>query len=154
MESNESTSEQVLFESLRRRRAEIRESMSALERALAAPAPGRPDAWAQHVHVALVALSADFREHVDITEGPRGLYRGLLATAPRLSNAVARLTDEHEQIRELVEDLLARAGGPDGNDADHVRDLGMTLLGQLVRHRQRGSDLIYDAYEVDIGGET
>lgn len=154
MESNESTSEQVLFEALRRRRAEIRESMSALERALAAPVPGRPDAWAQHVHVALVALSADFREHVDITEGPRGLYRGLLATAPRLSNAVVRLTHEHAQIRELVDDLLARAGGPDGNDADRVRDLGMTLLGQLVRHRQRGSDLIYDAYEVDIGGET
>jgi hypothetical protein len=154
METNESTPEQVLLESLRRRRAEMRESMSALERALAGPAPGRHDAWAQHVHVALVGLSADFHEHVDITEGPRGLYCGLLATAPRLSNAVARLTHEHAHIRELVDDLLAHPSGPDGNDAEHVRELGMTLLGQLVRHRQRGSDLIYDAYEVDIGGET
>jgi hypothetical protein len=154
MESNEYTPEQVLLEALRRRRAELRESMSALERALAAPAPGRLDAWAERVQVALVELSADFHEHIDITEGPRGLYRGLLTTAPRLSNAVARLTQEHAQIRELVDDLLARASGPDGNDVDLVRELGMTLLGQLVRHRQRGSDLIYDAYEVDIGGET
>ena len=26
------------------------------------------------------------------------------------------------------------------------------LLGQLTRHRQRGADLIYEAYQVDIGG--
>ena len=154
MESNESTPEQVLFDALRRRRAEMRESMSALERALAAPVPDRPDAWAQHVHVALVGLSADFHEHVDITEGPCGLYRGLLETAPRLSHAVARLTHEHAHIRILVDDLLARAGGLHGTDPEQVRDLGTTLLSQLVRHRQRGSDLIYDAYELDIGGET
>jgi hypothetical protein len=37
---------------------------------------------------------------------------------------------------------------------DAVRDLGMALLASLVRHRQRGSDLVYEAYAVDIGGET
>jgi hypothetical protein len=37
---------------------------------------------------------------------------------------------------------------------DSVRDLGTALLGRLVRHRQRGSDLVFEAYEVDIGGET
>jgi len=26
------------------------------------------------------------------------------------------------------------------------------LLGRLVRHRQRGSDLLYEAWAVDIGG--
>src|SRR5215211_6975403 len=92
MEPSVPTPEQVLLEALRRHRAELRESMSALEQALAAPAPGRLDAWAQRVHVALVELSADFREHIDVTEGPSGLYRGLLTTAPRLSKAVARLT--------------------------------------------------------------
>jgi hypothetical protein len=146
--------EQVSLEALRRHRAELRESMNALEQALAAPAPGRPGAWAQRVHVALVELSADFREHIDITEGPHGLYRGLLTTAPRLSNAVARLTREHAQIRDLVDDLLARVSGPEVDDADRVRDLGTALLGRLVRHRQRGSDLVYEAYEADIGGET
>jgi len=154
MEPNVPTPEQVLLESLRRHRADLRESMSALEQALAAPAPGRPGAWAQRVHIAAVELSADFREHVDITEGQSGLYRSLLTTAPRLSNAVARLTREHAQIRDLVDDLLVRASGPDVNDVDPVRDVGMALLGRLVRHRQRGSDLVYEAYTVDIGGET
>jgi hypothetical protein len=39
-------------------------------------------------------------------------------------------------------------------DVDTVRDLGTALLARLVRHRQRGSDLIYEAYTADIGGET
>jgi hypothetical protein len=37
---------------------------------------------------------------------------------------------------------------------DKIRDLGTLLLGVLVRHRQRGSDLVYEAYELDLGGET
>jgi hypothetical protein len=150
----EMPSEQVLLEELRRRRVDLRESISALERALAAPAPGRPGGWAQQVRVALAELSADFREHIEITEGPSGLYHGLLGTAPRLSNAVARLAREHAQICGLIDDLLARVSGPDIGDVDAVRDLGMALLASLVRHRQRGSDLVYEAYAVDIGGET
>ena len=154
MQPNVSTHDQVLLQALRQHRADLREAMSALEQALAAPAPGRAPIWAQGVHVALVALSADFREHIDITEGPSGLYRGLLTTAPRLSNAVARLTREHAQICDLVNDLLAGTSEPDVNDVDSVRDLGTALLGRLVRHRQHGSDLVYEAYTVDIGGET
>jgi hypothetical protein len=143
------------WEVLRRRRAELRESMDALEQALAAPVPGRVGAWAERVNVALVELSADFREHVDITEGPDGLYRGVLSTAPRLSNAVNRLTAEHAVMAGLIHDMLTSVSEPaiDGG-VDDVRDLGTMLLGRLIRHRQRGADLIYEAYEVDVGGET
>ena len=154
MESKVPTPDQVLLEELRRQRADLRDAISALEKALAAPAPGRHDAWAERVQVALVELSADFREHIDITESPGGLYRGLLMTAPRLSNAVARLTREHALIATHVDDLLARVSGPEVKEVDSVRDLGMALLGRLVRHRQRGSDLVYEAYAVDVGGET
>jgi hypothetical protein len=37
---------------------------------------------------------------------------------------------------------------------DDVREAATALLGRLVRHRQRGSDLVFEAYEFDIGGET
>src|SRR6266508_569044 len=154
MEPSAPTTEQVFLETLRRHRADLRGSINALEQALAAPAPGRRDAWAQRVHVALVELSADVREHIDITERPDGLYRALLMAAPRLSNAVTRLTREHGQVTELVDDLLAFLNGPEAGEVDRVRDLGTALLGKLVRHRQRGSDLVWEAYAVDIGGET
>ena len=32
------------------------------------------------------------------------------------------------------------------------REAATELVGRIVRHRQRGADLIYEAYEVDIGG--
>ena len=33
-----------------------------------------------------------------------------------------------------------------------MRDRLLALLGTLARHRQRGADLVYEAYAVDIGG--
>ena len=38
-------------------------------------------------------------------------------------------------------------------DVDEVRDGGTALIAALVRHRQRGSDLMYEGYTVDIGGQ-
>ena len=155
MEPNSSKSDQAFLEELRRHRAELRETMSALEGALAAPATADQARWAQRVHAALVELSADFREHIDITEGPNGLYGDLLKTSPRLSDAVASLTHEHVLIWSQLDNLLARVKASEViEDVDRVRHLGMAILGRLVRHRQRGSDLVYEAYEFDIGGET
>lgn len=150
-----STADEDLLEELRRHRAELRESMSALEAALAAPAVGDTGRWAERVHVATVELAGDFREHVGVTEGPGGLYREVLDTSPRLSGAVTALTHEHVLIRGQVDSLLARVAAPGAmGDVDRVRDLGTALLGRLVRHRQRGADLVFEAYEFDIGGET
>jgi hypothetical protein len=56
MERSSSTPEQAFLEELRRRRADLLESISAVEQALAAPAPGREARWAERVYVALVAL--------------------------------------------------------------------------------------------------
>ena len=143
------------FESLRAHRAELLESMRALEQALAAPATGRASSWAERVNVALVELEADFGEHVELTEGADGLYQALLATAPHLASSVSRLTDEHTQIKDAIGRSLASCVGPvDVGDIDAVRESATTLLGRLSRHRQRGADLVYDAYQTDIGGET
>jgi len=155
MEPDSPAGQQVLLKSVRRRRAELRDSISALEHALAAPATGEPEVWTGRVRTPLTQLAADFREHVEITEGPEGLYRDLLETAPRLSGEVARLAEEHVEIEQMLDDLLTFAATPEaGEDLERTRDLGTRLLGRLVRHRQRGSDLVYEAYEVDIGGDT
>jgi len=145
--------DRAALETLRLRRAELRGSMGALERALAEPVPIGHGRWAGRVNVALVELSADLREHIAVTEGESGLHRDLLATTPRLSGAVARLDREHVQIRGLIDELLARTSAPP-YEVDRIRRLGTALLGVLVGHRQRGSDLIYEAYAFDLGGET
>jgi len=55
----------------------------------------------------------------------------------------------------LIGNLLARVGPPvPADQVDAIRAHGTALLARLARHRQRGADLIHEAYEVDIGGET
>ena len=143
-------------EAARRHRAELRESISALEQALAAPAPRGGAAWCERVHAALVELSADLREHVDLTMGADGLYSGVVASAPRLSHAVAQLADEQAQTVRFLEFLLSSLDRPGADEVppDRVRQLGTVLLGRLIRLRQRGADLVYEAYDTDIGGEN
>jgi len=143
------------WDALRRLRAELGGSMAALAQALAPPAAGGQSAWAERVDAALVGLAADFDEHVAATEGPGGLHDAVLAATPRLSNAVRRLVTEHAVIKGLVGDLLARVRPPvPADQVEATRELGAALLARLARHRQRGADLIHEAYEVDLGGET
>jgi hypothetical protein len=143
---------------LRHRRAKLRESMSDLEKALAAPATGRVHAWNQHVDAAVAALAGNVREHIATTEGPHGFHQVIVAAAPRLANAVQRLVADHHRISETLAVLTDRTrdlrdGSAHAEHADEVRDVGTSLLAQLVRHRQRGADLIFEAYEADIGGD-
>jgi hypothetical protein len=147
---------------LRRRRAELLESIRDLEQALAAPVPGRQMRWVERVSAALLELSGDFHDHVELTEGPTGLYGRVIRTSPRLAHVVERLTHEHKTLTELIADLLSLVGKTAGSfargdsivaDLEEVRERGTALIAALVRHRQRGADLVYEGYSVDIGGQ-
>ena len=90
-----------------------------------------------------------------VTEGPEdGLYAELLDHAPRLARQVQVLIREHAAIAATMSALQRRDR--------HCRTYGwrssargpVELLRELSRHRQRGADLVYEAYETDIGGET
>lgn len=155
MDQHTTASEQTFLQELGQRRAELRESMSALELALAAPARGDTVRWAAHVQAALAELSADLREHVRMTEGAEGLYQEIIETAPRLAEAMDRLVEEHRVMSAAIEGQLAAVSSVDAlGEVDRIRADGTDLLMTLVRHRQRGADLVYEAYEFDIGGDT
>jgi hypothetical protein len=148
-----SASTRTELDAVRARRAELRETLNLLEAALAAPARGREMVWGEAVHAALVMIADDFGAHVEVTEGPGGLHQAILAGDIRLANAVDALTDEHGQIAEEVAGLVADSQAPvTAQDMDELRERATKLLGHLVRHRQRGADLIYEAYATDVGG--
>lgn len=137
----------------RRHRAELLQSIQSFERALAVPA-GDPD-WRAGVAGRLRALRAAFTEHVVFTEGPAGLYAELLDHAPRLARGVEVLVREHAALTAAMDALQAHAhAGAAGSAVDDLRGWATDLLRELSRHRQRGADLVYEAYATDIGGET
>lgn len=141
------------LDAVRIRRAELRESLNQLESSLAAPASGRAVVWGEAVHDALGEVADDFGAHVEVTEGPGGLHQAILAGDLRLANAVDALTAEHAAVAGELAGLVADSAAPvTPADVDDLRERATHLLGQLVRHRQRGADLIYEAYQTDIGG--
>jgi hypothetical protein len=141
------------LEAVRRRRAELRETLDALERSLAAPGADRAMVWGEHLRTAVDRLASEFALHVEVTEGPDGLHQAILAGDLRLANQVRALAAEHGEIAAEIAALAALSEAPvTAADLPDVRERGTSLLGRIVRHRQRGADLIYEAYQTDIGG--
>lgn len=142
------------LDAVRQRRVSLRAAMNGLEDALATPATGRAPIWGAQAHVAAEELQRHLREHIDTTEGPQGFHAEMLAAAPRLSHAVSVLTQDHVAATSLVDTLITRSASVETDEqVEAVRDVGTEVLAKLSRHRQRGADLIYEAYEYDLGGE-
>jgi hypothetical protein len=134
-----------------RHRVELLRAAEELERVIAALA--RDPAWLTQVARRLAALRSALTEHIVATEGSDGLYAELLGYAPRLNRGVAGLVAEHGALLVAV-DALARQVHRPHVSPEIIRDAGEELLADLALHRQRGADLIYEAYATDIGGET
>lgn len=134
------------------RRERLRELMTQLEQALAEPAAGDATAWQDGVRAVTDDLAEAMDEHVEETERPDGLFDELTAIAPRLSERMNRLRDEHPRLLERLAALRAALDSdPGGADpAAPARIAGVALLGELFRHRQSGADLLYEAYWVDV----
>ncbi|GAA6525466.1 hemerythrin domain-containing protein [Intrasporangium sp. DVR] len=140
------------IERVRAHRAELRDAVTGLDRALEAPI-AQGDAWRDRVRGALSELAHDFDDHIAITESSGGIYDRAMRTAPRLSGAVNRLLAEHEAFHEQIHrHLSALEQGAQLPDLSAFREELTTLVGRLVRHRQAGGDLVYEAYNVDLGG--
>ena len=143
----------IYLAKVRAHRAELRDSVAAVDEALASPI-ARGGAWRERVRAALAELHHDFQDHIDLTEGRGGLYEKIRLGDPRLSGKVDRLADQHVRYRDAISGFLAvlEHGGTMA-DLPVFREEVTNLMGMLVRHRQAGSDLVYEAYEVDLGGQ-
>lgn len=102
---------------------------------------------------AIHRLRDELAEHIVAVEGPDGLYARLVADAPRLTRPVAGLVADHHDLLARTDALTRRLDQP-GSDVAAARRDASELLDALWRHRQRGADLVYEAYQTDLGGET
>lgn len=136
-----------------RRRADLYDAILALEQAVARPGAGREGEWIATCLDALADLRPEVIEHITCTESSDGLYAEILELAPRLAHRVEILRAEHVEMRAgldaIIDALHTRPATTE--TIEHGRSSTLQLLGLLVRHRQRGADLIWDTYNLDIG---
>jgi hypothetical protein len=147
------------LEAAKGQRLSLRRAIAGLEDALAAvddpDGLGGQDALPARLGPALERLREVFAVHVEVTEAPGGLYQEILENAPRLANRVTRFRREHAEITDGIRRAMASsATASDPTAVQALRDHSVRLFADLVRHRQRGLDLVYEAYHVDIGGES
>lgn len=143
------------FAEARRRRADLHQALVGVEQAISGPAVGREVAWSQDVAQAMKELRRTIDEHIEVAEKPLGLYDEITERAPRLSNKIERLKQEHPLMRDGASQLIARLDSTQIGEEwplEDARDTLQRLLGRIVRHRQLGADLVWEAYNLDIGG--
>jgi hypothetical protein len=143
------SSEPVQVERARVRRVELHDAMTGLETQLARASGS--EAWCGNVETALAELGAALDAHIHDVEDPEGLLGRVVDEAPHLAAEAAALTEEHHQLSAARYRALATLRQPGMPDPALVRRRLTTLLGRLALHRQRGAELVYDAYSVDIG---
>ena len=138
----------------RHHRRQLHTALVELEQAIAAPAR-RPAAWGDAVAAAVGRFEAALADHTHHTEAEDGLFAQVTEDAPEVAHQIAALTREHAELQESATALLARCRGTvDVPDVDGIREDALDLLRAGSRHRQRGADLLYDAYEMDVGGDA
>jgi hypothetical protein len=134
---------------VRQHRAGLRAAIGQVESSLASPAPGRAAAWSKELGQQLDELSAALDTHIALTEGPDGLLADIVEAAPRLTNRVDVTRKDHTRLRSQLDAIVSSLPIEQSGVAE-VREQVVQLLTGMVRHRQAGADLIYEAYNVDI----
>ena len=66
-----------------------------------------------------------------------------------MANRVDTTRQDHRRLRQHLDSVIAQF--PAGADTvAGIRDQVVALLTGLVRHRQAGADMVYEAYNVDV----
>ncbi len=88
-------------------------------------------------------------------EDDGGFFEGIVDHAPRLSERIAALREEHVQLLEQLNELQAKADVPSASlewweDMEHSFH---EFSCELMRHEHRENEILQEAYGVDIGAQ-
>ncbi len=134
-----------------RQRSHLGRAMHQVE--LAAAAPAAKDSWVIDLQHSLRQLEIAFNDHMVEAQSPLGLLDRIVDQAPRLQRSVEGMRSEQAMIAEALTGTLSMLEEEGATERhDQIRDAVLALLLSLSRHRQKVADLVYDAWDVDIGG--
>lgn len=138
---------------VRRHRSHLQDAMAGFESAIRRPAE-HPGDWLADVTRQLAELAGALESHIHVHEGPDSFHADVLRGRPHLTPLVASLQRDHRRLSQDVDHLMRFLMDHTPIDEPDVRARGLALIHQFSRHRERGADLVWEAFNVDIGGET
>jgi hypothetical protein len=95
----------------------------------------------------MAAVRDEMRAHVRATEGPTGAYARVLRDAPRLAPGIQALVDDQRAILAALESAPATTLV----DVERLRAWVRDIVDDVRSYRQRGANLLYEAYMTDLG---
>ena len=101
----------------------------------------------------------DLADEVQTTPGdlidPKGFTEQIRSDAPHLMGRWLRMAGERDQLSEAIAEVRHQAGRSAGDpDAVGIVSAGIrTLLTQVRRFQERTTDVLFDAYQRDLGGD-
>ncbi|HLG00499.1 MAG TPA: hypothetical protein VI916_08505 [Acidimicrobiia bacterium] len=115
------------------------------------------DAAPSDVVAAVAQVRDELCAHVAVVEDPdEGLFREVTVRAPRLVHHMERLRRDHLELVDLAGKALAAAerlhDPPLPELMAFVHSEASALATRLRAHRRVGARLVYEAYDVDLGG--
>lgn len=139
---------------VRSRRDTLYHATLNLEQAMGSPT-GDLRKWRARSLAAAQDLKDRLEDHKRQTEEPGEFLDVVTKQAPHLVNAAKSVEAEHDELiseaTDLV-DMLERLGSAaKPSAAEAIRQAALELMGLLVHHRQQGADLVYLAYNEDLG---
>ena len=146
--------EQLNVNTSRTDRERSLDALHALELHAGSAAPGREHDWLGDVHRAITALE----RALTIQEGNAAPDAGLLSAIehdePRLRHRVTELRKRYRAVRDDVTALSRQLDTIKRGDMIDVTDIRQKLeriASELRYQRARETDIVYEAYTVDLG---
>jgi hypothetical protein len=143
----------VQLRTVKHHRSQLKRAMIDLEAVLARPIGDDPRIWLAAVRRRLADLQQAFDNHIHVHEGPDSFHADVVQSQPHLAPHVVSLQRDHHRLSIhllSLSELLEHHPAPEVHD---IRALGTDLIHQFARHRQRGADLVWEAFNFDVGGE-
>jgi uncharacterized coiled-coil DUF342 family protein len=132
----------------REERSRMLDVMRKLEDGLAAASTTRERRWVERVNDILLELRDVLKETRESADARGSLLDQLVDEYPRLHGRAQRLRAEYDKVQQLIQTLVQSI---DSDNVETVRQQLGSLLTKLRTAQAQETELIFEAFHVDIG---
>lgn len=133
-------------------RARSLESLHAVEKQAGAAGPARPNEWRDDLLAVLDDLASSLHDQYERSASAEGLLSRVVEEAPHLQSSVNELRKRQSSLVAEIDDLRrSLADLTRTPDVDAVRSRVADMTAEIRELRAWETDIVYDAYAVDLG---